>query len=71
MGFFYKNVYMEPKCEYCVHARIPEDRTEALCPKKGVVSLDYSCKKFKYDPIKRIPKKVTLQSIFTEEDFKI
>lgn len=71
MGFLQKNNLIDPKCEYCIHARIPEDRSEALCSKKGVVPLDYSCKKFKYDPIKRVPQKITLQSIFTQEDFSI
>ncbi len=71
MSFFIKNKSIEPKCEYCIYAKIPDDRCEALCVKKGVVELDFSCKKFKYDALKRIPTKITLQTDFTQEDFKI
>jgi hypothetical protein len=30
---------------------------QVLCAKKGVVSISSKCRKFKYDPCKRVPKK--------------
>ena len=30
---------------------------KVLCEKMGLVDADYSCKKWVYDPIKRVPKK--------------
>ena len=43
-------------CAYCIHATTLND-DEALCIKKGIVSIGKSCLKFKYDPCKRIPLK--------------
>ena len=61
----------DARCEYCRHARIPEDRSIILCAKKGVVDFSDSCRHYIYDPLKRVPKKVTLNTDFTEDDFKI
>ena len=41
-------------CDYCSHGtKIGDD--QVLCVKKGVVSAGSSCRKFAYDPCKRIP----------------
>lgn len=61
----------EPKCAYCLHARIPDDKSCVLCKKKGIMSFDDSCKKFKYDPLKRVPVKIRINNDFDEDDFKI
>ena len=61
----------DARCEYCRHARIPEDRSIILCAKKGVVDFSDTCRHYKYDPLNRVPKKVTLNTDFTEDDFKI
>lgn len=71
MGFSRKNRKIEPRCEYCVYASVPGDREEALCLKEGIMEPHNSCKKFKYDPLKRIPRKITFHSDFTEDDFKL
>ena len=45
---------MPRACKYCARsARLDEETL--LCAKKGVVSIDGSCRKFQYDPLKRIP----------------
>ena len=44
-----------PSCSYCVPGRTSPNKESILCLKKGVVGLDYSCKRFKYDPLKRKP----------------
>ncbi len=63
---------IEKYCVYCEHSR-PLDEEQLLCPKKGVVSPGYSCKKFSYDPLKRVPpQKAELDfSRFSDEDFSL
>ncbi len=43
-------------CTYCVNGTKLND-DEILCIKKGIVRIDRNCKKFQYDPCKRIPPK--------------
>ena len=45
---------MEPQCVYCTHSR-PLGEGQVVCPKKGVMSEGSSCRKFVYDPKKRVP----------------
>ena len=46
---------IEKSCTYCVHGtKLEED--QILCVKKGVVPCK-KCRKFTYDPTKRIPPK--------------
>ena len=54
-------------CLYCAHATIL-DPTQALCVKKGVVSTEKPCRKFRYDPCKRVPLKPKAPSFQYEED---
>ena len=44
-----------PKCEYCANGRPAKSNGKVLCSKCGIVSGDYSCKKFSYSPLMRIP----------------
>ena len=63
---------IEPKCEYCKLGTISADNTSVLCPKKGVLNKDFFCKKFKYDPLKRIPKESAPELMkFSPEDFSL
>jgi len=43
-------------CKYCESSVPLIDENQVLCKKHGVVNNDYSCKKFTYDLLKRIPK---------------
>jgi len=45
---------VEPCCACCEHAR-PIDEKAAVCLRRGIVSLRGCCRKFSYDPLKRIP----------------
>lgn len=67
---FRKNVVK--KCAYCAHAGQANDG-KLLCPKRGFVSADGSCRRFRYDPLKRTPKKQKAKDFtaFTEEDFRL
>ena len=49
---------IEPKCVYCEYGQPGRSNKMILCPKCGIVNEDYSCKKFVYSPLKRIPDKV-------------
>lgn len=47
---------IQRSCIYCAHGTKIDDG-QVLCVKKGVVSVDGKCRKFDYDPCKRIPAK--------------
>lgn len=47
---------IQKSCAYCRFA-IRMDEEQYLCSKKGMRTEEDSCRKFKYDPLKRIPKK--------------
>lgn len=60
-----------PACSYCAHGRFAPNNESVLCMKKGVVDLDFSCKKFKYDPLKRKPLRPRAIEKFEEADFAL
>ena len=63
---------IEPQCAYCEHAEITEGSDVAVCRKIGGIMQLYSkCKKYKYDPLKRQPKTISLSGGFSKEDFEI
>ncbi|MBQ2676261.1 MAG: hypothetical protein IJN31_08535 [Peptococcaceae bacterium] len=62
---------INPACGYCAHGVLAEDRVSVLCRKKGIVSCDYKCRRFKYDPLKRIPKIAPELMQFDAEDFAL
>jgi hypothetical protein len=70
----FKKLYgknIKPSCEYCIHGSFSSDGSMILCKKKGVVEIRYTCKRFIYDPIKRIPLKPLEIPEFSKEDFLI
>ncbi len=59
-------------CSYCVHsAKIDEDTY--LCKKKGMVLSSHHCRKFRYDPLKRVPPRMNPKDFakLDEEDFSL
>lgn len=54
-NYFDKNI--EPKCAYCEHGKPAKSEGKILCPRSGIVSEDFSCKKFSYSPFMRKPEK--------------
>lgn len=59
-------------CSYCAWGtRVGEE--QVLCTKRGVVSLYYACRKFDYDPCKRIPMKAKALDLgkYRDEDFSL
>ena len=63
---------IERSCTYCVHgACIGEN--QILCAKKGLRTVESSCRKFQYDPCKRIPVKARALDFtkYKTEDFSM
>lgn len=60
-----------PACKYCENARESAMRDGmALCRLKGVVPPDYSCRRYVYDPIKRMPASL-VKPVYDESDFEL
>ena len=61
-----------PSCSYCQWGTAM-DETEVLCIKKGVVPTDSKCRKFRYDPCKRVPPKMKALDIkkYDDVDFSL
>jgi len=62
---------VEPKCEYCQFGAAAPDGLTVLCPKTGVSDKDASCKKYRYDPLKRVPRPAPEMLSFTADDFSL
>ncbi len=63
---------IQKSCTYCrFGTKLDEDLV--LCTKKGVVAADRKCRKFQYDPIKRVPSKPKALNFaqYDEEDFSL
>ena len=67
---FRKN--MPRSCSYCKWGTKLE-KQQILCIKKGVVSDSFACRKFVYDPCKRLPKKPKALDFdkYEKEDFTL
>lgn len=63
---------IERSCAYCVHGAKLE-KEQVLCAKKGIMPLEGACRKFKYDPCKRIPTKTKAMdfSKYDEHDYSL
>lgn len=59
-------------CLYCQYST-KLDENQMLCTKHGVVSMYYECRKFVYDPFKRIPSRPKAPdfSKYEEDDFSL
>ena len=62
----------DPRCVYCQWGQQLNER-EVACVKKGVVPVEFSCRSFRYDPMKRVPPRpATLDTRkHREEDFSL
>lgn len=61
---------IEPRCAYCKRGAVL-DEERVMCVKKGIVASGGSCRRFKYEPLKRVPPKPAAAdfSHLKEEDF--
>ena len=59
-------------CSYCEFAtKLDED--QVLCRKRGIMGVYNACRKFKYDPCKRIPPKAKALDFtrYDKEDYSL
>lgn len=57
-----------PQCSYCQNGTRSKDGNMILCEKSGMVKLEYSCSKFVYSPLKRVPvKQLSIPGNFDDE----
>jgi len=63
---------IERSCSYCVHG-VALNEDQILCAKKGMKTPNDQCRKFQYDPTKRIPRKEKALdfSKYDEADFSL
>ncbi len=63
---------MPRSCSYCINAAKLNDE-EVLCMKRGVMPINKFCRKFTYDPCKRIPPKPKASdfSKYDQEDYSL
>ncbi len=63
---------MPRSCSYCQYGVLLNE-DEVLCIKKGIVNLNRTCRKFLYDPCKRIPPKAKTSNFnkYEKEDFSL
>lgn len=62
---------LQKSCVYCVHSTKLEFSNETICKKRGVMPAREYCRKYKYDPLKRIPEKIKISDNYSAEDFKL
>ena len=63
---------IEHVCSYCRHGvRLEDD--QILCSRRGVQEADGHCFQFRYDPLKRVPKKMKALdfSKYDQEDYSL
>ena len=63
---------IERNCAYCEYAGKLSDE-QMICQKCGIVPANHHCRRFRYDPLKRVPSKPKAQdfSKYTEKDFSL
>ena len=62
---------IEPKCEYCACGTRSVDGKMVLCTKRGIMEPQGKCRKFAYDPLKRVPRRAPVLPQFSQEDFSL
>ena len=55
----------------CLQGEKAQDKMSIFCKKKGVKEPDDFCRKYKYDPLKRVPLKVVIDTDYSPEDFML
>ncbi|MBQ1264396.1 MAG: hypothetical protein IIY04_03155 [Oscillospiraceae bacterium] len=59
-------------CTYCQFAGKIDDET-MICQKFGIVPAEHHCRKFRYDPLKRVPSRQKTEDFekFDEKDYSL
>lgn len=64
------NKNLTRSCEYCVHGHKLPFSGDVICRKHGLADKN-CCRDYKYDPLKRVPKKPKIADNYKPEDFKL
>ena len=62
---------IQAACVYCELSYPAGQEDFRLCFKKGIVRPDFSCAKFRYDPIMRIPNRPLELEEYDAKEFKL
>lgn len=60
-----------PACAHCKLGSITADGRMVLCPRKGVTQPFDSCRKYRYDPLKRTPAPMAELPSYDKDEFKL
>ena len=58
-------------CNSCQHGRNSNVGDKILCLHMGITDPYFSCKKYKYNPLKRVPFRAPLLPTFDKDEFKL
>ena len=58
---------IERACAYCVRA-VKIDEETMVCAKRGLVFPEGACRRFRYDPLKRVPEPAVMDLPVDRED---
>ena len=59
------------ECQNCAFGMLMIEEEKVFCEKSGIRNMDSGCRKFKYDPLCRVPRKKPELASFSEEDFAL
>ena len=65
------NKKLQKSCLWCVHGKNSDFCDDIFCKKHGVTTKADACRHYKYDPLKRTPKKQKCFDNFTSDDFTL
>ncbi len=61
----------EPRCETCTHGKLSANGESVLCVQGGALPLTHSCRRYQYDPLRRVPKRRPLLGDYSAADFAL
>lgn len=63
---------IEPRCTYCQYGTPLSGGDKLTCRRHGVVAVDFHCRSFRYDPLRRTPPRpAAIRGHFTHADFSL
>lgn len=62
---------IEPRCAFCSCGRLSGDGEKILCTRKGIVDPGFSCRHFRYDPLRRTPRRAPALPTYDSGEFKL
>ena len=63
--------HIDPACCYCEHSLPVEGQVHLNCRFKGRVDPAASCRRFSYDPLRRVPTRQVVLPSYSDEEFKL